>query len=232
MSSPNQLSFLPDDYLERKARRRTNLVCAVIFCGFVIGVGTMSFLNGRTKSALAEREAKAEVEYAQAAQRIKQVQEMQEKQKRMARQAELTASLLEKVPRSYLLAEFTNALPAGVSLLDFSLSSLVRQTQPQPTTKFEQKQAALKTAPAEVRPRVYDVRIQLTGIAYTDVQVAQYISKLSESPLLQQVSLMLVEEHQQDGQKLRKFQLEMRLNPEAEVRSDPRQTQTAVVEVD
>src|SRR5690606_32806762 len=131
----------------------TNLVCAVIFCRFVIGVGTMSFLNGRTKSALAEREAKAEVEYAQAAQRIKQVQEMQEKQKRMARQAELTASLLEQVPRRYLLAEFTNALPAGVSLLDFSLSSLVRQTQPQPTTEFGQKQAALKPAPAEVRPR-------------------------------------------------------------------------------
>ena len=31
MSSPNQLSFLPDDYLETKRRRRTNFVCALLF---------------------------------------------------------------------------------------------------------------------------------------------------------------------------------------------------------
>ena len=31
MGAPNELSFLPDDYLERKARRRTNAICAVLF---------------------------------------------------------------------------------------------------------------------------------------------------------------------------------------------------------
>ena len=30
-AAPNELSFLPDDYLERKARRRTNAICAVLF---------------------------------------------------------------------------------------------------------------------------------------------------------------------------------------------------------
>jgi hypothetical protein len=28
MAAPNELSFLPDDYLERKARRRANALCA------------------------------------------------------------------------------------------------------------------------------------------------------------------------------------------------------------
>ena len=31
MGAPNELSFLPDDYLERKARRRANAICAVLF---------------------------------------------------------------------------------------------------------------------------------------------------------------------------------------------------------
>ena len=31
MSAPNQLSFLPDDYLARKAQRRANLICATLF---------------------------------------------------------------------------------------------------------------------------------------------------------------------------------------------------------
>ena len=54
-----------------------------------------------------------------------QVQQMQEKQRTMAHQAELTASLLEKVPRSFILAEITNGMPGGVSLLDFQLEARV-----------------------------------------------------------------------------------------------------------
>src|SRR5260221_649825 len=40
MSSPNQLSFLPDDYLELKAQQRTNAICAVLFALLVVGIGT------------------------------------------------------------------------------------------------------------------------------------------------------------------------------------------------
>ncbi len=225
--SPNQLSFLPDDYLARKAQRRTNTLCAILFGAFLVGVGVTFFFNSRTTRALAQREAGVEVEYNQAALRIQQVQRMQEKQKRMARQAELTASLLEKVPRSYLLAEYTNALPAGVSLLDFKLTSVMRQQPVVATTKFEQNQ--IKAAPVEVQPKIYDVKMQLTGLAYSDVQVAQYIGKLSESQLLQQVSLKVVEEHVVDKKKLRQFQLEMTLRPNAEVQPDTKDTRTASI---
>ena len=49
---------------------------------------------------------------------IEEVKDLQQKQEIMARQAELASSLLEKVPRSNLLAEITNSLPNGVSLID------------------------------------------------------------------------------------------------------------------
>ncbi len=228
-NSPNELNFLPDDYLAKKAQRRNNVMCAGIFAAFAVAVGVTLFFESGVKSRLKEREASAETKYAEAAQRITQVQEMQEKQRRMARQAELTASLLEKIPRSYLLAEFTNALPAGVSLLDFNLVSMARQPVVVAATRLEQNQA--KAVEEEAAPRVYDVRMQLTGLAYNDVQVAQYIRKLSESKLLEQVSLKLVEEHKQDRAKLRQFQLEMRLNPAAELRIRPSQSSTAAIEI-
>ena len=63
------------------------------------------------------------------AQRIRQADMMQEKQRTMARQAELAASLLEKVPRSFILAEITNAMPPGVSLIDFNLESKLRNAK-------------------------------------------------------------------------------------------------------
>ena len=38
--SPNELSFLPDDYLERKAQRRTNAICAVLFLVVMCAIGS------------------------------------------------------------------------------------------------------------------------------------------------------------------------------------------------
>ncbi len=68
---------------------------------------------------------------------------------------ELAATLLEKVPRSNLLAEFTNSLPPGVSLIDLALESRERAAPPQRAqTAFEQKKAALEgRAPPPPPPR-------------------------------------------------------------------------------
>ena len=44
-SAPNQLSFLPDDYLELKAQRRTNAICAGLFA-VVVGMVGVTFKFG------------------------------------------------------------------------------------------------------------------------------------------------------------------------------------------
>src|ERR1044072_1275186 len=100
---------------------------------------------------------------------------MQEKQRTMAHQAELTASLLEKVPRSFILAEITNGIPTGVSLLDFSMASTISQQNPATAarTAFEVRQAEINAAAngttinslATAQAKVYDVMMKLTGVA-------------------------------------------------------------------
>src|SRR5438105_9963650 len=121
MASPNQLSFLPDDYLARKSQRRTNVICAGLFIVVMIAIGSAFSITERSMRQIEGKHAEIEQEYTEAAKRIEQVQQMQDKQRTMAHQAELTASLLEKVPRSFLLADVTNSMPGGVSLLDFTL---------------------------------------------------------------------------------------------------------------
>lgn len=241
MSSPSQLSFLPDDYLARKAQRRANVVCAGLFVVVMGAMGTAFTLSERSVREVERKHAEVDQQYADAARRIEQVRKMQDKQRQMAQQAELTASLLEKVPRTFVLAEITNSLPSGVSLLDFALDAK-RRNAPPPTpaakTIFEQKQqeiekekAAKKAAEQQVRPRVYDVTMKLTGIADTDVQVAQFISKLNRSPLFKDVNLLISDQFDRDGQKLRKFQIELMLVPDADVSSVKLATQTDAVEI-
>ena len=123
MNAPNELSFLPDDYLENKAQRRANVICAILFLVTMVSIGLAFATSERSLSEVERKHAKVEQDFTDAAKRIQMVQQMQEKQRTMAHQAELTASLLEKVPRSLILAKITNSLPQGVSLTDFSLTS-------------------------------------------------------------------------------------------------------------
>jgi Tfp pilus assembly protein PilN len=235
MSAPNQLSFLPDDYLARKAARRTNAIFAVLFLITIVAIGaTFTYCARGLKEARVRNEA-ANAEKAQAAAPIEQFQKLQEKQRTMAKQAELTSSLIEKVPRSFLLAELTNSLPAGVSLVDCALESRKRNTAPPvQKTAFEVKAPGTAAAPTvpQVQPIVYDVSLRVTGIASNDVQVAQFITKLNASRLLKDVNLVISDEYKNGDDKLRRFQIEMTLSPTAEIdQTSGRQPKTAVADL-
>jgi Tfp pilus assembly protein PilN len=243
MAAPNQLSFLPDDYLERKAQRRTNAVCAVIFLLVCGGVGSAFTMSERATKRIDEQFSLVEDQYVSEAKRLQQVKDMQVKQKRMAHQADLTASLLERVPRSNILAELTNLLPAGLSLLDVNLDSKVKSkaatvSADAPKTAYEQKKAAKAAAsgppqPTMVEPRNYEVTMKVTGIAYTDVQVAQFLHRLSRSKLFREVNLLISDQFEIDKEKLRKFQIELVLDPNAQIESLKKDAgSTAAVELE
>lgn len=219
MNAPNQLSFLPDDYLQRKARRRANVMCAGLF-GIVIVVIAITF-TVTERNLREDEQINAEVnrQYTEAAKRIVQFQQIQEKQKRMAQQAELTNSLLERVPRTNLLADITNALPPGVSLLEMQLTSTPRRiVREEPKTAFEQKRSASRKPPEpRVEPRLFDVSIRVTGVAGTDVQVARLISELKRSTLLKDVNLLISDQFVFEGQPMRRFSIELLVDPDAKV---------------
>jgi hypothetical protein len=223
MSSPNQLSFLPDDYLETKRQRRTNVVCAVLFLGIMGAIGTAFSMIEKSLRAVEKQHGEVARQYAEAAKSIEQVKQMQDKQRKMGQQAELAASLLEKVPRSFLLAEVTNAMPAGVSLMDVKLESKVRMPGSGGgggKSQFELKREAMQGSKAKAaapQAKVYDVTLKVSGMADNDVQVAQFMAKLNTSSLLQDVNLVISDEYVVNELKMRKFEIEMALNPSAEV---------------
>ena len=81
MGSPSQLSFLPDDYLERKAQRRTNALCAVLFSVVMGGIGSVFYLNEKVDRGVEAEFARVEEQYLSEAKRIEQSKAMQEKQR-------------------------------------------------------------------------------------------------------------------------------------------------------
>ena len=239
MAAPNELSFLPDDYLDRKQRRRTNAICAVLFCIVIGSIGGAFTVTERSMREIEKQAADVDVQYTGAAKRIEQYQQMEEKQRTMQHQAELTASLLEKVPRTKILAKITNGIPQGVSLLDFAMASTVSSApQTAPKTAFDARKAEIDAAKGVVnalasQPRVYDVVMRLTGVAPNDGQVSKFITKLNTCPMFKDVNLVFTDEFVAGDKeaKLRKFAIEMNLNPNAPM-DDVDETKTAALPTD
>jgi hypothetical protein len=166
---------------------------------------------------------------------------MHEQQREVVHHAELAASLVERVPRSNMLAEITNALPVGVSLIDLSMVSTPRAgSAPQPTSSFAQHKAEIDKQNDALglgtKPSEFDIKLKFTGVARDDVQVAQLISRLSHNGMFRDVNLIVSDNfsEQQPGvlkekvENLRRWQMEMMINPQAEVREE---TKTAAMEL-
>lgn len=218
MSQPNELSFLPEDYLLKKARRRANLLCGALGVVVMGTIGTAFAISERSMQGLDAELAQVEDRYNRAQEQIHAVQQMHAKQRQIVQHAELATSLVEKVPRSILLAALTNALPGGVSLLDLSLESRVVQAPATPAgTAFDARVAAAQKKAAANEPPKMEVYVKLSGVADNDGQVGEYIAKLQASPLLKDVNLLISDTFTRDKSSLRRFQLEMMINPTADV---------------
>ena len=229
----NNASFLPEDYLARKAERRTNLVCLVLFAVVMLGV-FLAFVFTNQKWAQVKRDQMTiNANYQQAATEITELTALEEQKDQMLQKADLAAALVERVPRSILLAELINRMPDRLSLLEFELTSerikpAIKRVDPeQKTGRLAPRRAPTKEEAADgqkqkIQPPRYDVDVVLVGVAPTDLEVSRYLAALNAYALFREVTLQYSEEKEIEDRLMRKFEINMRLEPDADVRDvDP-----------
>jgi len=205
------INFVPDDYIQNNESRRTNLMYLVLFVVLMIAlVGSFMTIKIRQR-ACSIKEKLVNTKMAQIQEAIKQFEELQAKRGEMMRTALTTAELLEPVPRSVLLASLTNNLPPGVSLLKLSLlQKEPKQSNPAaPSSKYQAAQANKKAAAENnvSQEKLLETHIDIEGMAPSDLQVAAYIERLSNSNLLDDVALVESKEHKIEDSTFRKFKL-------------------------
>ena len=168
------INFVPDDYVQSNQSRRTNWMCIILFAIVMAGLGG-SFMTIKIRQrACSAREKLVNARMAQIQEAIKQFEELQTKRKAMMKAALTTAELLEPVPRSVLLASFTNNLPPGVSLLKLTLIQKEPvQSGGGPTNKSQAAQAEKTAAsqPKLSREKSLETHIDISVMAPSDLQV-------------------------------------------------------------
>lgn len=223
-------SFLPDDYVAQKAERRTNVICFVLFVVVMAGVFGAFLVTNRQWVRVKKEQEQMSQRYQTVAEEIEELNQLEEQKEEVLHKAELAAALVERVPRSILLAELINRMPDRLSLLQFELKSDQIKTGPvrrlpregagrlgKPTRARTKAEAAADAAEKPGAP-TYRVSIALVGAAPTDLEVSRYLSALNAYPLLQNVTLEYSERKEIDGRAMRQFRVKMQLDPDADVR--------------
>jgi Tfp pilus assembly protein PilN len=229
----NVINFLPEDYQERRGRRRANIVClimagvSVVVLGLVVGLLFLSAIGMSAMRALVDQQ------YRQASLQIEQFKQLEERKADLIRKVELSTDLLERVPRSQLLARLTNCLPPKAGLMGLVMkveyvevpvgsaaavaagAKAPAAGDAQDASKAGAKRSGKKGKADTVKVKQWVFHVD--GVAPTDMEVAEYIARLGADPLFRDVDLQFSEEFPyKEGVQMRKFQLSFRLSPEAE----------------
>src|SRR3954469_13856228 len=115
-------SFLPQEYVERKAELRANLLCLGLFGVVMFGVVGAFFVTNRQWLKVKQSREAIASQYAQEAARIEQLKLLERQKAEIVQKAEVSTALIERVRRSVLLSELANRKPDDVTLLEVQLT--------------------------------------------------------------------------------------------------------------
>lgn len=243
-------SFLPTEYIEHRQTSRLSLIGTGLLIIVMAGVVGAFLVTSRHRSAIRIQQEQINTEYTAEAKKIEQLKKLETQRKEMMDKAEVTAALLEKVPRSILLAELITRMPKDVTLLEMELKSKRLDTKPPPTPKSQlgkaPKPGAVKSlsnvvkgdAPAgeeqaaKVAPPKFEFTITLTGVASVNNDIAEYLGQLQACSLLGGLELQYIQQTMMDDINLRRFQIvaSIRANADAHDLESAKPVQAEVLE--
>jgi len=204
------VDFLPEDYVAAKSRTRANLLCFGLFLVVMVGIGWAFVINQQRDAEVEALNEQVNDTILRENRKLQQMRKLSQEKRSMLEKARVTGMLLQRVPRSLVLAELTNAMPKDCSWLSWKLSS-VKAKEPRGRRPVSRLQARLMARRAAQQPPKMTVKLTIEGLSPTDLEVSKFMTAIKTCPLFDNVNLVSTEEHRQDKEILRKFRVQLEL---------------------
>lgn len=208
----NNASFLPADYIQRKTERRNNIIIGVLFICVLSAVGFVFMRKTAQKKALANEYAQVKALCDAEVVKIEALKKLQEQRAAMMEKAELTAALVERVPRWALMSEVVYRTPGETRLTNFELKGIRSQGSNLPVLPVP-SMSGDGTAPAKpkILPPAFSYDLLIAGAAQNNEDVANYLTSLQKSPVLRGLQLQYIRNFKDGEREVRQFEIIGRL---------------------
>ena len=216
-------SFLPADYVARKAELRNNIITLSLFAVVMAAVAASFFYKDHQWRRTRDEFVAVNEAYEAEGAKIEQLKQLEQVRGQMMEKAQITSALVEKVPRWAMLGELQLRMPKTMWLEQFTLksarvdggSNLPKSSAPAPTVKTLTDIAAGADAKRIAAPS-FTYAVTVVGSAERNNDVADFLSSLKQSPIFRTVELTFIRESREGEKTVRKFEITCVLRPDVD----------------
>ena len=199
------LEFLPAWYPQTRRRKRQVLLQAWVTVCSVIALAAWLLLTQRSVRAADSTLAGLDVQLATTQKELNKLDELINKQKQWRQEEDVVSRLGLHVETTRMFNAIEAALPQEMAILDLSLT-VDEQLLPVATLADAQ---AVQQAQSQMSRRL---KVKMLGVAPTDVDLANFLGKLSVVPFFENVAMTYAKDRAEGGHVMREFELTFSVN--------------------
>jgi Tfp pilus assembly protein PilN len=228
--SPASSSFLPEDYIARKTETRVNVLILGLFALVLGGVVAAFVATNRHWKDIRVRQQTVNEQWALEGAKMEELKKLEDQRAQMMEKAQITAALVERVPRWAVLGEVTLRRP-----LEMRFDTLIiKSTRTEPVAPLPVKGAPAAPAPmfknltdkitgtaaAPEKPKIkaptFTYTLTINGSTAKNTDVADFLASLKASPIFTSVELSFIRETKEKDRELRKFEISANIRNDAD----------------
>jgi len=205
----HEIDFLPERIIVQRARRQRLVRDSYLVAICIVGLAALGYWrHGGLQQAEGALHAAAK-RSRDVQTRLKILDSLEQQQAELMIKKRIADHLGSRVNTQDVMAELQRLLPTSMALSSLNLETMEVRL-PVTRSRGRRTNTSLRVAPAGVQPRgeeksLYRVRLVLTGLAPTDVDVANFIGQLSASRLFEDVTMGYAKNVSFRGRSAREF---------------------------
>jgi hypothetical protein len=195
-----EVEFLPTWYPKVRQRRRMVALQAWITLILVAGLGLWMLLVQRNVHARQIELSSLRADLSQSETDLQRLDDLLELQKPLRRQEEIFNRIGRPVESTRIMTTLEKMMPPDMAIMDLVIES---EEAPKVATGL----AARATKEAREKQSESKLHFRMHGIAPTDVDLAEFLGKLSGQPFFNTVELIYSHEREDHNHVMREFEV-------------------------
>jgi Tfp pilus assembly protein PilN len=196
-----ELEFLPDWYPKVRQRKRMVALQAWVTLILVCGLGLWMLLVQRNVHAREIELRSLRSDLTESEKDLHRLEDLLQLQRQLGQQDQIFAKIGRPVEATRLITTLDQMMPKDMALLDLNLDT------EEPPRAAASPVYGRNGQPLEPKREDPKLRFKLHGVAPTDVDVAEFIAKLTGKPFFKNVELTYTHERLADGHVMREFEI-------------------------